>query len=113
MRHGGGELSHAAEPREPRERFLMQAQYCLSAAALCHLPSSKKARQRENQHECLDFRHFGDLVRESVKTQNKTELSGEDAEADAFNSRSHGHPHDGHKEDVNELEVLRGPISIH
>ena len=65
MRHGGGEFSHAAQPCEPRKRFLMQAQYRLGTAALCHKRSGKKSRQGENQHERLNFRHFTDFVRES------------------------------------------------
>src|SRR5215470_9709424 len=81
VRHRRGKLSHAAELREARMRFLMQAQLRFSATVLCHKFPSEKARQCEHQHERLELRQLRDAFWEEIQPRDKSELGNKDREA--------------------------------
>ena len=53
VRHRGGELAHAAEPRQTRQRLLLQAQLRFGAPPLGDQFAGDESGHRQHQHQRL------------------------------------------------------------
>ena len=106
MRDRGGELTHAAKPRQTRMRFLLQTQLRFGTPPLGNQFTGNQARHRQDEHECLEGRYVECSGRKKLDAQDQPELRDQNPDTDTFRTGADSKPDDRQEEHIEQLELL-------